>query len=87
MKRYDMQVNVPHSAYGACDYFMPNIMREWVHGLDLDYLYAGNSSSGDGFTNGVSNKMSHYMVNDIQRGDSIAFQIQFPHAKVHLLEQ
>ena len=85
---FSMQVNVPHSEYGPCEYFMPGILRDWVCGeYRLIYEYCGETSSGDGFTNGITNKESRYMVKNIQEADATAFQIMFPRCKVYLCKQ
>ena len=83
-----MQVNVPHSEYGPCEYFMPKILRDWVHVQNkFPYHYSGGTSGGDGYTNGVINRESIYVVNNIQEEDATVFQILFPKCKVHLCKQ
>lgn len=80
--KFNMQIDVPHSEYGNATYIA------WLeeHGIS-DYAYCGAASSGNGYTNGISNRESVYMVYNIQDVDACAFQIQFPHCKVHLCEQ
>lgn len=81
---YSFQVNVPHSVYGKCDYFIPEILRKWIVEHDINYYsYCGGSSGGDGYTNGVTNRESVYSIRNTQETDALAFQIQFPKCKVH----
>ena len=84
---HSMQLNVPHSVYGACSFFMPTKMQEWLRKYNLRADYCGGNSWGNGFTNGVSNVDSTYMVNNIHPDDATAFGIQFPKVKIHLSKQ
>ena len=86
--KFNMQVNVPHLEYGNDNYFMPSILIEWLrrNGI-VDYDYCGGGYTGYGYTNGVTNWESVYMVNDIQEEDATAFRIQFPKCKVYLFNQ
>jgi hypothetical protein len=85
--RISMQVTVPHSEYGACQYFMPTILREWIVAHGLDNRYVGGGSWGDGYTNGVTNCESVYLVEDINETDAIAFKLQFPKCRVFMAGQ
>jgi hypothetical protein len=87
MTKYSMQITVPHSVYDACTYFIPKEIGDWLHSYNLKYGYVGGGSWGNGFTNGVTNQTSNYMVYNIQQGDALAFRIQFPHCKVYQSEQ
>ena len=83
-----MQITVPHSLYGRCTYFAPKKITDWLFGNEInDYGYAGEESWGDGFTNGISNATSTYMVYNIQPEDATAFGIQFPQVRVYLGKQ
>ena len=84
---FTFQINVPHKDYGECDYFAPKVMDAWLREHNLDYGYAGGGSWGDGYTNGITNKESIYMVRNATQEDGLAFRIQFPFAKVHISEQ
>ncbi len=83
---YSMQVDVPHSEYGPVSYFMPLAMREWLKEKGLRYIYCGGGSWGDGYTNGITNATSSYVISNIEKEDSTAFQIIFPKCVVHLNE-
>lgn len=82
---YSMSLTVPHSVYGACTYFIPESMKAWLyqHGLER-YSYCGGNLWGNGYTNGVTNADSVYMVYNIQPEDATAFGIQFPRVKIYL---
>lgn len=81
-----MQVSVPHSEYGPCTYFMPKQLDDWLKQYNLQGSYCGGSSWGNGYTNGITNKESTYMVYNINPGDAIAFQIMFPKCRIHVSE-
>ena len=71
---FSFQVNVPHKDYGHCDYFIPTVMRDWLHEHNLkNYLYGGQTLSGDGYTNGITNIESCYIVKDATEEDALAF--------------
>ena len=82
-----MQLTVPHSVYDACTYFAPKPMAEWLSSYKLTAYYCGGESWGNGYTNGVSNQTSTYMVYNIRPEDASAFGIQFPTIKIHLSKQ
>ena len=86
-KLHCMQLNVPHSVYGACTYFIPEVIQEWLHSYNLQYNYCGGNSWGNGYTDGVMNSDSTYMVYNICPEDASAFGIQFPKVKIHLSKQ
>lgn len=87
MTKYSIQISVPHSVYGACTYFIPEEISDWLHRYNLKYGYVGGSSWGNGFTNGVTNQTSNYMVYNTRQGDALAFRMQFPHCKLYQSEQ
>jgi hypothetical protein len=81
---HSMQITIPHSVYGFCEYFLPAVIEKWFSENGIRHPgYAGSNSSGNGFTAGTTNKESVYMVYDIHENDPVAFKIQFPHIKVH----
>lgn len=80
---YSFQVDVPHSEYGECDWFMPKVLQDWLMDRGLQGHYGSGSSWGNGYTNGVTNRESMYSVKHAQETDALAFQIQFPKCKVH----
>jgi hypothetical protein len=85
---YSMQLQVPHSIYGACTYFIPIPLLEWLTKNDLkEWGYCGGTSAGNGFTDGVDNRASTYMIYNIKPEDATAFGIQFPHVRIHLSKQ
>lgn len=85
---FSIQIEVPESEYGQCEWFMANPIEEWLKQHKLTPIYAGNNSWGTGYdANGVSNKHFVYMVRNAQETDGIAFRIQFPKCKVHIGEQ
>jgi hypothetical protein len=87
MTKYSIQINVPHSEYGACDYFMPKVLADWLKEYGLKYSYAGGGSWGDGYTNGITNKESTYIVRNAKEEDGLAFKINFPKCHVFISEQ
>jgi len=86
MTTYSMQIDVPHSVYGLCDYFLPKKIEDWLTKHGLNYSHSGVSSWGDGYTNGISNNESHYVIRYMEKEDGSAFQIMFPDCKVHIFE-
>lgn len=84
---YSMQISVPHSEYGPCSYFMPKLMDDWLKKYSLQGSYCGSNSWGDGYTNGVTNKESSYIVHNVELEDSIAFQIMFPKCRLHVSKE
>jgi hypothetical protein len=84
---YSMQLRVPHSIYGPCTYFIPKPLLEWLAENNMkEWGYCGGESWGDGFTNGVNNQTSTYMVYNIQPEDATAFKIHFPNVKIYIAE-
>lgn len=84
---HTMQINVPWSVYGQCNYFMPYDLGGWCVERGLQYSYCGKDSTGDGLTDGVVNTKSVYMVYKIHPDDAIVFKIFFPACTVHHIEQ
>jgi len=84
---HSMQINVPHSVYGECKYWMPKVLGLWLAERKLQYSLCSQSSGGDGTTNGITNVESHYMVCNIEEVDGLAFKIMFPKCGVHICKQ
>jgi len=84
---FTFQVDVPHKDYGECDYFIPVKMREWLTEQKLTWGFGGTRSSGDGYTNGITNKESVYSVRDAKEEDALAFQLLFPRTRIHVFQQ
>lgn len=85
---FSMQVNVPHSKYGDGTYFIAPVLQEWLAERGLQGRYCSGSSCGDGYTNGVTNKESHYMVNGIKdRETCLMFAIIFSDVKIHVCQE
>lgn len=84
---FSMQVSVPHSVYGHCEYFMPKPLRAWIVAHGLDNTFVGGSCTGNGYTDGVTNRESTYMVYNIDKTDALSFKIMFPKCRVHISEQ
>jgi len=84
---FSLQVDVPHRDYGACDYFIPAVMNDWLQKQGLDARWVGCQSNGDGYTNGITNKESCYLIKDAKKEDGFAFQLLFPRVRVHIHQQ
>ena len=83
-----MQLTIPHAIYGDADYFGPTPIREWLYKQGhLHWGLVGKTSSGNGYTNGVTNYCSVYMVYNIQPEDATALGLLFPNIGVHLSKQ
>jgi len=85
--KYCVQINVPHSEYGACDYFAPKVIEDWLKEHGLNYTFCGGGSWGNGFTNGVTNKESVYILRNVEDTDGLVFKINFPKCKIYISEQ
>lgn len=82
---FSMQVTVPQSKYGPCTYFMPDVLQDWLKSQGLRGSYCSGQSWGDGYTNGVTNKTSVYMVGGIKdRETCLLFAILFPECQLHV---
>lgn len=88
-----IQINVPHSVYGRCEYMMPDDLIDWIRetlnlqdGQFVDYGYVGGTITGDGYTNGITNRESVYMVRNMYKEDALAFKLTFPECFVHIAE-
>jgi hypothetical protein len=73
---------------------MPDVLIDWIRtalglvfGQWVDYNMCGQECWGDGFTDGVSNRTTVYMVRNIKEEDATAFRIQFPECKLFVCEQ
>lgn len=77
-----MQVNVPHSKFGACRYFIPEPLRTWLQNNELhEWSYTGGSCWGDM----DSHRESHYMVKNIMDKEvATVFKIMFPECTVYV---
>lgn len=91
---FSMQINVPHSEYGSCKHMMPDELIDWIRnamqlqdGYFVNYRYSGGTSSGDGFTNGITNQETIYMVYGLKEQDGLAFKLQFPKCRIHMSKQ
>lgn len=83
-----MQVTVPWSEYGACEYFIPTPLRDWIVAHGLDDRFCGGGSWGNGFdANGITNRTSIYVVDNIQEEDSVAFKLMFPKCEIYVSKQ
>jgi hypothetical protein len=82
-----MQIDVPHSEYGECDWFMPTVLSDWLHERNLQSGYCAVISGGNGYTYGVTNKESVYKVEGIEKEDALIFKIMFSKCKVHVFER
>lgn len=91
---FSMQINVPHSVYGYGRHMMPDALIDWLRemlnkqeGEFVNYHFVGFTTSGNGFTDMVTNQESIYMVYDLKEEDGLAFKIQFPKCRVHICQQ
>ncbi len=85
---FSLQITVPHSFYGKCEYFIAPKIAAWLKNLGLDYSLCGQNAWGNGYDkNGITNKETVYMVKDVQETDGIAFKIMFPKCGVFMSEQ
>jgi hypothetical protein len=83
-----LQFRIPESVYGPCLYLVPKEISNWFTANGLSYpSYTGSNLSGNGFTDGVSNKEYSYSVYNVHPGDAILFKFEFPHIKVRLATQ
>lgn len=85
-KIFSMQLTVPHSKFGKCSFFMPEIIRAWIcENLGpFDYTHCGENRSGDGYTNGVTNTESVYIIKWLLEEDGTRLKIAFPECRVHM---
>ena len=84
MSNCTMQISVPEWKYGVSSYFVHQDISAWLATHNLRPCYAGYNRSGDGYTDGKSNRMWVYVVKDIGETDASAFGIQFPECRVFL---
>ena len=83
-----MQISIPQSIYGECTYIIPKVFVEWFAQQDIkNWGYSSSESWGDGYTNGLSNKTSTYMVYNIHPEDATLFKIFFPTVRVYTGKQ
>lgn len=91
---FSMQLDVPHSVYGRCFHIMPDELIDWIRGTMglqdgefVNYEFVGETTHGDGFTNGISNRETVYMVYGLKEEDGSAFKLLFPKCKIHMSQQ
>lgn len=67
---------------------MPEAMFAWLKTIGItEYSLCGTSSWGDGrHSDGTSNVTYSYIVKGIRETDCLAFKIQFPDCKVHIID-
>jgi hypothetical protein len=83
-----MHIGVPVSVYGECSWLVPLSISEWFLRNNLRYpSYCGSTMSGDGYTDGVSNKIVSYVVYDVRPDDTTAFKIQHPKVSIYVAKQ
>lgn len=80
------QIELKHSRWGSISYFPPKEIDEYFAKLGKQCQFVGGGSWGDGYTNGVANSYSTYMVYDANRDDILLFKILYPDARVHVTE-
>lgn len=85
--KYSIQLAVPHSVYDSTTYSPPETINEWLKEKGLRGEYVGGHSSGNGYTNGINNSVSIYMIHGAQETDGSALAIQFPECKLHICKQ
>ncbi len=78
-----IQIDVPRSIYGHCDWFAPKEMRAWLKEHGLGILFVGSRSSGNGYTNGVRNDFAVYHISFCNELDATAFKIMFPECLIY----
>ena len=85
---YSMHLSIPDAVYGRHGFLAPRPIRDWLYANKLsDWSRCGGEQTGDGYTAGVTNRLSMYIVNNIQPEDATAFAFMFPHIKIHLSKQ
>jgi hypothetical protein len=62
-------------------------LAQWFAERKLQYCLTGSEQSGDGYTNGVSNRHTAYMAYNANETDGVVFKIMFPDCKVHISKQ
>lgn len=82
-----IQLGVPHSVYGSTTYFPPKVIDEWLKERNLRGDYVGGHLSGDGFTNGISNAVSNYMITDAHEHDGLALGLRFPECSLYITKK
>lgn len=74
-----MQLDVPHSIYGKCDFFITESMYIWLMNNGLSAKFQGTDTWGSGFDqHGKSTTTACYKVEGIDETDATAFGIMFP---------
>jgi len=82
-----IQINVPHSEYGKCDWFAPRDIQDWLYKYKLTYQFGGSQSGGNDYTDGIPNTIYYYSVKNISETDALAFQLMFPKCKVIMFKK
>ena len=85
--KFLIQLAIPHSVYGFSTYSPPGHINQWLEANNLRGEYVGSQLNGDGYTNGVSNMMSVYIIQGAQETDGLALAIQFPECRLHVRKQ
>ena len=79
-----MNITIPASVYGDCNFFLPPEMGKWFKSNRLKYpTRVFTTSTGDG-TNGkgMSNIKYHYIAYHTTKEDALAFKLMFPYCDV-----
>lgn len=76
-----MQIDVPAEVYGRCDWFVPPLIAKWLRKNHLSYGFTGSSSWGAG-----ERQEGHYIISNIDPEHASLFKIQFPHCRVHIVD-
>lgn len=73
---------------------MPVELIDWIHemlmledGQCVDYSLVGSQTSGNGFTDMVSNQEYIYVIRNLKEEDGLAFKMQFPKCKIYMYQQ
>ena len=85
--RFIVQLEVPHSVYGATTYFVPGPINTWLKERNLQADYVGCHSSGNGYTGNVNNSASVYVIRRAHDLDGLALRIMFSDCKVVITER
>ena len=82
-----MQIEVPFANYENLGYFLPIQMSIWLHNRGFKASLSHTSSSGTGYTNGVSNALAIYTVRGVEDAEEgIMFKLRFPECNVRVLK-
>lgn len=82
------QIEIPETYVGrnmekAGEWLLPADIYKWLReGKTKWYSYCGSNSSGNGYTDGVSNTKFVFIIYGDAPGDDLVFKIKFPTVKV-----